>query len=533
MLYIGVYARKSMHSDQSDSIENQTILADEYIEKHYPCQDKQVTYYIDEDKSGGDMYRPDWEKLLNDMRNGKLNILICYKLDRVGRDVGDLAMFYKEMVKYNITAIPVRDNIEIKEDMTPIEKGMMYMNVVFSQIERENTIIRVTDNMIKLAEKGYWCGGRPPIGFQLQKVVAGNMRTHSILTENSETLPFYNRLVNDFLHNELSLNKMETIYRREKYLTPLGAPLSSSQIWIILTNPIYATADYLTYDYFSALGCKMAQPREMFDGKHGIIAYCRGRGSGKGSHKRKRVINPPEKWIISVGHHKPIIDGQTFIAIQERFGKNVISKTRKHKIGILRGILRCTCGRQMRTKYKYDSKYNIEYKYYYCPGRERYGIEYCKTGMVHLDNIDAEVIRQLKAISLDCSLINTYIPPLDNSQNAITRGITEKKLKTAQNKVANLTDALASANESSAAKYIISNIEKLDQQINDLKNELYDISLSESKAKKRELSKSELYKKVCYIVKRLGEADYDEINELICNLFTECVWDGENLHVKL
>ena len=59
-MVFGIYARKSLHSDQSDSVENQVLLAEEYIEKHYPAIEKQVIYYIDEDRSGGDMFRPDW-----------------------------------------------------------------------------------------------------------------------------------------------------------------------------------------------------------------------------------------------------------------------------------------------------------------------------------------------------------------------------------------------------------------------------------------------------------------------------------------
>lgn len=532
MLKIGIYARKSMKSDQSDSIENQVLLGDEYIAKNFPSPDKQVTYYIDEDKSGGDMFRPDWERLISDMRNGQLDMIVCYKLDRVGRDVGDLALFYREIVKYNITVVPVRDNIEIKEDMTPVERGMMYINAVFSQMERENTIIRVTDNMVKLAEKGYWCGGRPPIGFQLQKVVTENMRTHSILMENPNTLPFFKRLVNDFLSG-LSLASMETRYKNEKFRTPSGAALTSSQIWIILTNPNYAAADGLTYDYYAAMGCKMVRPRESFDGKHGILAYNRGRGSGKGSHKRKRVLNPPEKWIITVGHHVPILDGETFLAVQDRFGHNVINKTRKHKIGLLKGVLRCSCGRLMCTKYKYDKQYGVEYKHYYCPTRLRRGTDYCTTGMIRIDVIDAEVIDSLRKIALNYNLIDQYIPSKYATSSKRTRSSVEKDIKAVEKKITNLTVALETSSESGAAKYIISSIEKLDNQLSEFKNELYKISVSEKEESKREINKLEMYKQVCEIVGKINSADYDEINEVICNLFTECIWDGKELTIKL
>ena len=58
MLVFGIYARKSLHSDQSDSVENQVLLAEEYIAKHYPDVEKRLIYDIDEDRSGGYMFRP-------------------------------------------------------------------------------------------------------------------------------------------------------------------------------------------------------------------------------------------------------------------------------------------------------------------------------------------------------------------------------------------------------------------------------------------------------------------------------------------
>ena len=150
------------------------------------------------------------------------------------------------------------------------------------------------------------------------------------------------------------------------------------------------------------------------------------------------------------------MDSQTFLSIQERFGQNIIDKTRKHKIGILKGVLRCSCGRLMRTKYKYDKKYNIEYQHYYCPGKDRLGPEYCSTKMIRLDDIDAEVIQQLTDISLDYTLIDQYISPVIPIPSLRSRSVVEKELKSVQNKISNLTQALANTDESPAAKYIIS-----------------------------------------------------------------------------
>ena len=101
------------------------------------------------------------------------------------------------------------------------------------------------------------------------------------------------------------------------------------------------------------------------------------------------------------------------------------------------------------------------------------------------------------------------------------------------NKISNLTQALSNTDATAAAKYIISSIEALDSQITKLKKELYDISSVESKTRKREVDKMERYRMVCHIIERLDDADYDEINGLIRELFSECVWDGKKLHIKI
>ena len=187
----------------------------------------------------------------------------------------------------------------------------------------------------------------------------------------------------------------------------------------------------------------------------------------------------------------------------------------------------------MRTKYKYDKQYDIEYRHYYCPTRDRLGPEYCTARMVRLDDLDDEVIRQLTAMSLDYELIDQYISPVIPLPNMRTRVTVEKELKSVQNKISNLTQALSNTDAIAAAKYIISSIEALDSQITKLKKELYDISSVESKTRKREVDKMERYRMVCHIIERLDDADYDEINGLIRELFSECVWDGKKLHIKI
>lgn len=521
---IGIYGRKSVFSDKSESIENQFKMGAEYAYANY--DNPEIIYYKDEGESGSYLERPDFQNLLNDVIANNIDVLICYKLDRISRDVADFGAVYKLFMAHGIEIIPLRDNIIVNENMTPIEKAMMYMNAIFSQVERENTVIRVTDNMIELAKDGYWPGGRPPIGFSRQQVIVDGKK-HSILCTNSE-INFYTLIVDTFLSG-YTLSGLETHFRKEGIKTPGGFYFSSTQLYNTLKSPFYAPADADTYNYFSSLGCTMIHSREEYDGKHGIIVYRR----TSGGKKRKHVLNPPEKWIVSIGKHTPAISSEKWLAIQACFGQNIFNKTRKYNVGMLNGILRCSCGAYMKTKHKYDKQYDVHYFHYTCQMRQRRGPDYCTMPMISVDTLDSKVIEILKSIQLDRSLIDKYIvtpdvPPTYRSFEFLTKeiGIEEKKLN-------NLSASLAEAAGSTAAKYIIAEIENHDSRLTELKKELREVRLERQKERSRIIDKEEKYHAVCRIVDCLETASYDEINTLLKDTLKECVYDGEILRIKL
>lgn len=525
MKRIGIYGRKSVFSDKSESIEHQFKLGSEYAYANY--DDPQITYYKDEGESGSYLERPDFQILLNDVSNDNLDVLICYKLDRISRDVADFGTVYKLFMAHSVEIIPLRDNIVVNENMSPMEKAMMYINAIFSQVERENTIIRVTDNMVELAKSGYWTGGRPPLGFSLQQIFSGEKK-HTILCPNPNEINFYKMIADTFLSG-YTLTGLETYFRQNNIKSLNGSYLSSTQIWNILKCPFQAPADESTYDYFSSLGCKMVHNRDKYNGAYGLMVY----GRTSGGKKRKHVCNPPEKWTISIGYHSPIITSNKWLSIQKRFTGNLFNKTRKYNVGILNGVLRCSCGSYMKTKHKYDKQYDIDYFHYGCLNRQRKGSNYCSVSMIATDILDNQVVEILKSIKLDKRLIENYITPVNllpvyRQPETINNDIIKE-----EKKIKNLTASLADASGSTAAKYIIQDIEIHDKKISELNKELKESRLAMQNIKKLQINKDEKYKTVCSIVDSLETASYDEINSLLKETLTECIYDGEVLRIKL
>ena len=444
MKRVGSYGRKSIYSDSSDSTDVQFKLVSEYCQCHY--SDYEIYRYEDEGYSGATTDRPDYHRLLADVEDGKLDVVICYKIDRISRDVRDFSNFFGILSAHNVEFVSLKESIDTG---SPLGRAMMFICSVFAQMERETIAERVTDNMIELSKSGKWAGGRAPLGFNRQRVRVGD-KMHTILIEDPSEIPFLNMIADTFLEGGHSLNSLETYFRNNNIKTLAGCYLSSTQIYNILKNPHYCAADRAALEYFKSLGCTIGCDESKFTGEYGIIAY----GRTSGGKRKAHTLNPPSKWIISVGLHHPLMTSEKWLSIQARFGHNVIDKTRKHKIGLLKGVLKCSCGYTMRTKHKEDKTWHKVYDDYFCPNRARRGTEYCDQGFTPVELIDNAVIDILKNIALDKTIIDQYtyndvilIPGLR------TRAEVQRNIESIEAKISNLASALGSNSNSTAAKY--------------------------------------------------------------------------------
>lgn len=524
MLKIAIYSRKSVYSDKSDSVQAQYNLAVEYCKSHYDKFD--IFKYEDEGFTGANTNRPSFSKLTSDITDGKINVVVCYKIDRVSRDVKDFSNFFAFLQEHDVDFVSIKEQIDTS---TPLGRAMMYICSVFAQMERETIAERVKDGMTDLSKSGKWAGGRAPLGYKRERVEISG-KSHTVLRPDSEGIKLLNLISDTFLDKNMSLSGLETYFKNNNVKTAAGFYLSSTQIWTILKNPVYCTADQAAYDYFSGLGCQMGVDRDKFDGTRGIMPY----GRTQGGKRKKHIVNPPEKWVISVGLHEPLWSSEKYIAIQNRFGNNKIDKTRKHKIGILKGIVRCKCGYALRVQHKVYKKTGNSTDSYFCQLRNRRGKDYCDMHFTHVDVLDNAVIDILKQIRLNKNMIDDFSVKDDNLKLVSrSKNDVQREIEKAEAKILNLTNALSNSTGSSATKYIVKEIEKLDNELTGLKYEMLEISSNNKKQEQAKHDKEQKYKKICEIVDNIDDLEYDELNGLLKELFKECVYDGQTLHIKI
>ena len=167
-----IYSRKSKYTGKGESVENQVDLCKQKIlAKYSNLTDDDIKVFTDEGFTGANTNRPAFQKLLNEIRDNKVESVTCYRLDRVSRNVGDFCNLINELEKYNVGFISIREDFDTT---SPMGKAMMLICSVFAQLERDTIAERIRDNMMELAKTGRWLGGTPPTGFKSVEVQTFN-----------------------------------------------------------------------------------------------------------------------------------------------------------------------------------------------------------------------------------------------------------------------------------------------------------------------------------------------------------------------
>lgn len=220
--------------------------------------------------------------------------------------------------------------------------------------------------------------------------------------------------------------------------------------------------------------------------------------------------------------------------MQRRFGQNIINRKRKHEIGILKGILRCKCGYAMGVQHKVDKVYNLVYDNYYCAQRNRKGPEFCDMRMISVDELDQKMIEILKKIYVDKNLLDKYIKNANISLVPVRdKNTIKKEIGNAKKKIDNLTAVLQENFDSSAAKYIISEIEKLDRKIAELNYELREMEHKEIENNKISNDIGTIHAKICKYLDSFDELPYQDKVKYLKEIIKECVWDGQKLNITI
>lgn len=164
-----IYTRKSTEEGldkEFNSLEAQREACESYIKSQMHEGWKLIpTAYDDGGYTGGNMERPALQALMTDIKAGKVDVIVVYKVDRLSRSLNDFAQMVNVFDAQQVSFVSITQQFNTTTSM-----GRLTLNILlsFAQFEREVIGERVRDKVAASKQKGMWMGGYPPLGYTIE-----------------------------------------------------------------------------------------------------------------------------------------------------------------------------------------------------------------------------------------------------------------------------------------------------------------------------------------------------------------------------
>jgi len=420
----GIYVRVSTEEQAQEgySVRGQT----EKLKAYSLLKDWEIyNIYADEGISGKNIVdRPAINRLINDIKDGKVNNVLVFKVDRLTRSTKNLIELVELFDKYNCNFNSLTESID-----TETPSGRMFLKIIgiFAEFERENLVTRLKLGFERKAKEGYSLASfGASFGYDLKK-------GEKIQTINQGEAKIV-REVFDMYVNQNKTMKAITTMLNERKIKPKrgGIKLGESTIRNIILNPNYI----------------------------GKVRY---------------ATQDKDRYFEAEGQHEPIIDNKLFELAQEKWrtNKKIYNKRAPDEKNYFCGLLYCDkCGSRYSTHHTSQILVNGEKKEY--TSYKCNGIKYknCNSSNIIRGKMDALFEEYIKNIDNLTGFDNLKLENDKNEQQELLNYIIEceNKLKSHVKKKKRLMEQYV-AEEIKFDDYI-QLIEIIDEQYTSLENEL-------------------------------------------------------------
>ena len=293
--------------------------------------------YDDGGISGGTLERPGLKRLLEDIEDGLVDVVVVYKIDRLSRSLADFAKLVEVFDRNGVTFVSVTQSFNTTTSM-----GRLTLNILlsFAQFEREVTAERIRDKVAASRKKGMWMGGVPPYGYRVE---------NRKLVVDEEAAAHVRWIFARFLEIG-SCTELAREVAKRGIRTPRGNRIDKKYIYRMLNNRAYI---------------------------------------GEAVHKGESYP----------GEHDAIIDRETWDrvhAILQESPRKRAARTRAETPALLKGLLFGPDGAAFSPTH--TRKGDRLYRYYVSQTVLKHGAGSCPVGRVPAGEIEAAVIDQLRAV---------------------------------------------------------------------------------------------------------------------------------------
>ena len=407
---VGMYIRLSREDgdkQESESIGNQRKIIKRFLEENNL---NFVDEYVDDGVSGTTFDREGFNRLIRDIENKRINMVVTKDLSRLGRDYIKTGYYLENYFpEKSVRYIAILDGIDTYLDST--NNDISPFKAIMNDMYAKDISKKIKSVFREKQKSGQFLGSIPPYGYTLSKDEKGKLEVDDYSAEIVRQI--FQMYSNG--HGSIDimnyLNKKEILnpssYHRTKYKKKQSSKWNQITILAMLKNQVY-------------IGNTVQNKRR------------------KVSYKSKKVIdNPKDNWIVVENTHEPIIDKQIFEKVQLMIEAKDTSKYTKHEY-LFKGLLKCHhCGWKLQIAIKGSGKN----PYINCIGHEKRGKHPISMNYWKFEESILEVIRNICKMYLNENIFLETFKKYKNGYTNIMDGY-KKKLNEVENKIQTINNNL-------------------------------------------------------------------------------------------
>ena len=366
--YLRLSKEEYNNEKESNSITNQRQIIDNYVKEHKEY--KLVDYYVDDGYSGTNFDRPEFQRMLEDIKNKKIDVIIIKDLSRLGSNYIETGNFVEVVFPaMGVSVISVNEKYEIDSsdyygsDYVPLKN-------LFNEMYAKDISKKVRSALIVKKYNGEFVGKLAPYGY-----IKDPKDKHKFLIDKN--VSHIIKKIFDMILDGKSRKEVADFLNQNDILTP-------SEYLNINTNKDVTVMEKWNSEMVNSILRNENYTGTLFQGKKRKLNY----------RVNKKINIAKENWIVTENHHEAIISKEKFDKVQNILDNYATRANRNGDFEILSGFIRCSdCKGQMLLKGGKNKKY------YYCTNYFKkkctsHSIEKTKLEKIILEELKVEQIRR-------------------------------------------------------------------------------------------------------------------------------------------
>ena len=448
-----------------------------------------VTRYREEGQSGATTDRPEYQRMLADITAGKIDTIVCTKLDRITRSLEDFYRLLAMLEKHGAEFVSLAESLDTT---TATGRAVIKILLVIAELEREQTSERTKQTLAARAKKGYASGGQI-LGYDVDEDNPG------VPTINDTEKQLVLLIFETFL-KERSFRQTAQILNRKGYRTKSfvsrrdkvhsGKPFSTMAIKRLLTNPFFV---------------------------------------GKITHKGE----------VLEGRHEPIVPMEMWERVQAIAAGNKGTSKRAETLHVfeLKGLVRCgECGAYM-TPYYGTGRQGKIYHYYICSNRNRCGPDACSMANVPAAALEQVIAERLIQLGKQDRTIDRLVKEAMADTAALLGNLTVRRegQQVQRLRVQDQIDALVEslAGRRTGMKSVGMKLVELEEQAEQLDDEILSLEMEIETTREKAVNAQSMTESLTTFEDLYQEAMPAERKELVRLRVNRVIWTPDQIRLAL